>query len=150
MNKPYMRNIAVNASASRPMASGLIQPKTSGVTVPANLNRYARQDKHIIMSASGQNGMSQKQEIPAIGGTSSYLEFSKNAATSQNNYLESLNTQTQTTNVENFSTVSASQTLQNDGLKEAINMSAAQDIAVKSNVLKTEEVSFKIDGAQSN
>ena len=148
MNKPY-RNIAVNASASRPMASGLIQPKTSGVTAPANFNRYARQDRNIIMSATGQNGMSQKQEIPAIGGTSSYLEFSKNA-TSQNNYLESLNTQTQTTNVENFSTVSASQTLQNDGLKEAINMSAAQDIAVKSNVLKTEEVSFKIDGAQSN
>jgi len=147
MNKPY-RQVAVNASASRPMASGLIQPKTSGVTASANLNRYARQDKHIIMSASGQNGMSQKQEIPAIGGTSSYLEFSKTA--SQNNYLESLNTQTQTTNVENFSTVSASQTLQNDGFKEAINMSAAQDIAVKSNVLKTEEVSFKIDGAQSN
>jgi hypothetical protein len=133
------------------MASGLIQPKTSGVTASVNLNRYARQDKRmgdISMSASGQNGMSQKQEIPAIGGTSSYLEFSKNA--SQNNYLESLNTQTQTTNVENFSTVSASQTLQNDGFKEAINMSAAQDIAVKSNVLKTEEVSFKIDGAQSN
>jgi hypothetical protein len=147
MNKPY-RQVAVNASASRPMASGLIQPKTSGVTASVNLNRYARQDKHIIMSASGQNGMPQKQEIPAIGGTSSYLEFSKTA--SQNNYLESLNTQTQTTNVENFSTVSASQTLQNDGFKEAINMSAAQDIAVKSNVLKTEEVSFKIDGAQSN
>lgn len=146
MNKPF-RQIAVNATA-KPMAYGNIQPKTSTGVTAISANRYARQDKHIIMSAAGPNGMSQNQEIPAMKATSSYLEFSKNAG--QNNYLESLNTQTQTTNVENFSTVSASQTLQNDGLKEAINMSAAQDIAVKSNVLKTEEVSFKIDGAQTN
>jgi hypothetical protein len=128
--------------------------QTTGVSFA---NKYARQDRNIVMKADATNGMSAPQ--PKIvydtnAPVSTYLEstmVNKNAPTASNSYLESLNMQqTQTTNVENFSTVSASQTVTNDGLQEAVHKMAAQEIPVQANNVKAEEVTFKIEQVQES
>jgi len=92
------------------------------------------------MSAeSAQNGMSQKQNI-TYDVSAPYQPSMVNKNAGNNTYLESLNTQTQTTNVENFNAVSTSQPVVNDVLQEAVNMRAAQEIAVQSKNVEAEEV----------
>lgn len=101
------------------------------------------------MKAEPQNnGMSVSGPQKIIDTT--LVESSKPAY--QNNYMESISTPQvqQPIASENFSTVAPAQPIVNDGLQEAVKMSAAQVDVVKAENVNTEEVTFKIEQVQEN
>ena len=110
------------------------QPKINGGVSVVNMaqNKYARQDRNIVMKANNGPSMSMAQNNQSTnvttGVTTTYLESALSKPYNANNYLESLNKTAQTNAVdsgivENFSAV-ASQPLQ-----EAVKM-AASEVAV--------------------
>jgi len=110
------------------------QPKINGGVSVVNMaqNKYARQDRNIVMKANNGPSMSMAQNNQSTnvttGVTTTYLESTLSKPYNANNYLESLNKNAQTNAVdsgivENFSAV-ASQPLQ-----EAVKM-AASEVAV--------------------